>query len=55
MNPMTMLHEDNLQKERKVPAENFMKTIAANVDNGKLTDEQFREFVRNTLPIVKGI
>jgi hypothetical protein len=36
----------------KVPAENFMATIAANVDNPKLTDADFREFIRNTLPIV---
>lgn len=36
-----------------VPAENFVQTLSVNVDNEKLTDEQFREFVRNTLPIVK--
>lgn len=39
--------------KRTVPAENFMATIAANVDNKKITDDQFREFIRNTLPIVK--
>jgi len=39
--------------ERTVPADNFMGTIAANVDNAKLTDAQFREFIRNTLPIVQ--
>lgn len=37
---------------RVVPAEHFMATIAANVDNDKLTDAEFREFIRNTLPIV---
>lgn len=37
----------------KVPAENFMATIAANVDNKRLTDAQFREFIRDTLPIVE--
>jgi DNA-directed RNA polymerase subunit K/omega len=26
--------------------------LSVNVDNGKLTDEAFREFVRNSLPIV---
>ena len=36
-----------------VPAEHFMGTIAANVDNEKLTDADFREFIRNTLPIVQ--
>ena len=37
---------------KKVPAENFMATIAANVNNLKLSDAEFREFIRNTLPIV---
>jgi len=36
-----------------VPAKNFMATIAANVCNEKLTDKQFREFIRNTLSIVE--
>jgi hypothetical protein len=36
-----------------VPAEHFMATIHVNVDNPKLSDEAFREFIRNTLPIVK--
>lgn len=35
-----------------VAAENFMATLAANADNAKLSDADFREFVRNTLPIV---
>jgi hypothetical protein len=39
--------------EGTVPADNFVATVAANVDNGRLEDEDFREFVRNTLPIVK--
>lgn len=37
---------------RTVPAINFMATIAANVDNKKLNDKEFRQFIRNTLPIV---
>jgi len=37
----------------KVPAKNFVATIAANVCNEKLTDKQFREFIRNTLSIVE--
>lgn len=41
--------------ERK-PAETsdpkyFVDQLNANIDNDKLTDEQFRQFVRNTLPI----
>ncbi len=42
----------------KVDARNFLGTVAANVDNDKLTDEEFREFIRNSLPVVdydKGI
>lgn len=38
---------------RTVPADNFVATIAANVDNTKLDDAAFREFIRNTLPIVQ--
>lgn len=40
-------------EKRTVPAEHFMATIAANVDNTKLDDAAFREFIRNTLPIVE--
>lgn len=35
-----------------VPAKNFVETLAANVDNAKLSDAEFRQFVRNTLPVV---
>lgn len=35
-----------------VPAENFMATVAANVNNRQLSDGAFREFVRNSLPVV---
>ena len=37
---------------RVVPADSFVETLAANVDNDKLDDAAFRQFVRNTLPIV---
>jgi hypothetical protein len=37
----------------KVPALNFLGTMMANVDNEKLSDAEFREFIRNTLPIVE--
>jgi len=36
---------------RTVPASNFVGTITANVD-GKMSDADFRQFIRNTLPIV---
>lgn len=37
---------------RVVPAESFVGTLAANVDNKKMSDKNFRQLVRNTLPIV---
>ena len=39
--------------ERTVPAENFMQTLHVNVDNKKLSDADFRQFVRNSIQIVK--
>jgi hypothetical protein len=39
--------------ERVVPASNFVGTVAANVDNKKMSDADFRVFIRNTLPIVQ--
>jgi len=35
-----------------VPSEHFCRILNVNVDNEKLTDADFRQFVRNTLPIV---
>lgn len=37
----------------KIPAQNFMATIAANVNNKNIPDAAFRKFIRNTLPIVE--
>lgn len=37
-------------KPRSSPAEMFLRTLAANLDNEKLTDTDFRLFVRNSLP-----
>ena len=36
-----------------IPAKNFVATLAGNVNNPNLTDKDFRDLVRNTLPIVK--
>lgn len=36
----------------KVPPDNFCGTLAANVDNAGLSDAEFRQFVRNSLPVV---
>jgi len=32
--------------------DDFVSTIRKNVNNKKLTDKKFRQFIRNTLPIV---
>lgn len=40
---------------KTVPAKNLMCTIAANVNNPLLTDEQFREFVRNSAGIYQEV
>ena len=37
----------------KVPAVNFLGTVMDNLDNEKLSDSEFREFIRRTLPIVE--
>jgi len=39
-------------KKREVPSEHFCRILNVNVDNKKLTDAEFRQMVRNTLPIV---
>lgn len=35
-----------------VSAKSFVETLVANVDNEKLSDAEFRQFIRNTLPVV---
>lgn len=37
-----------------VPPLNFLETVKANVDNDKLSDAEFREFIRNSLPCVNS-
>lgn len=37
---------------RTVSAENFMATLDANIENDRLSDASFREFVRNSVPVV---
>jgi hypothetical protein len=41
-----------LRTKRTVPAENFCATLAVNIDNDRLSPDEFREFVVNTLDIV---
>lgn len=47
------MNDGNDQSQgRTVPATNFCQTLEVNVDNEKLSDKDFRQLVRNTLPIV---
>lgn len=39
--------------EGKIPAIYFVGTIMANVDNEKMSDANFRQFIRDTLSIVE--
>ena len=47
------IYDKSLLPVFKIPAQNFVGTLAVNVDNAKLTDKEFRDFVRKTLSIVK--
>lgn len=38
-----------------VPASNFVLTLNANLDNELMDDAAFREFVRNSLKVVKEV
>lgn len=38
-----------------LPAKSFVGTLAANIDNDKLSDKEFRQFCRNSVPNVEGI
>ena len=42
------------EKDRPVPPSNFIKTLAANVNNENMDDEGFRTFVKNSLEVVEG-
>lgn len=37
-----------------IPAKHFVQVLAANVDNENMSDEAFRELVRNTVSQVEG-
>lgn len=45
--------EDRDDESRTVDAETFCSLIEVNLDNEKLDDKAFRDFIRNTLPIIK--
>ena len=44
-----------LFEKPSVPSSNLILTIEANVDNEKLSDEEFREFVRKSLTICEEV
>lgn len=50
---MKLTGEKMSQNERTVPAESFVGILAANIDNRKMTDAEFRKFIRKTITIVK--
>jgi hypothetical protein len=37
----------------KITESHFVELMRINVDNEKLTDEQFRQMIRNTLPVIE--
>lgn len=45
--------KDNSLHESKMDAKNFLKSLQANVNNIQLTDNEFREYVKNSLQIVE--
>lgn len=51
-NGWKVIYPEDTIPEPVIPSENFVQTIAANIDNQKVSDSEFREFIRNTLPIV---
>ena len=44
--------EEKLVNKSLIDSDHFLKTVEVNINNDKLTDVDFRNFVRNTLPIV---
>lgn len=42
-----------ISPNNKVPAVNFLNTVLVNLDNEKMSDADFRDFIRNTMPIVE--
>ena len=38
----------------RISAKSFIQVLAMNVENDKMSDEAFREMIKNTLPAVEG-
>ena len=45
--------KDNSLPRSKMDAKSFLKSLQANVNNVQLSDSEFREYVKNSLPIVE--
>ncbi len=45
----------NAQQEAQERALNFLQTVSANLDNVKLDDTEFREFMRNSMRGMPGV
>lgn len=48
-----MKNKEKVPNNWTIPAKNFVGTMLANLDNDKLSDSEFRDFIRNTMPIVE--
>ena len=53
--PSKELREREAEDAARFRALNFLRTVAANLDNPKLTDQQFREFMRNSIEGMDGV
>jgi hypothetical protein len=51
-NGWSVVYPEGQEPEPDVPAENFVQTLNANIDNDKVSDTELRDFIRDTLPIV---
>jgi hypothetical protein len=45
--------EKPMSEKQTIEAESFLDTLEDNIENEKLSDAEFREFVRNTMPAVQ--
>ena len=52
---MTHLKNKAEELEAQRRALNFLQTVAANLDNGKLDDRAFRDFMRNSMEGMPGV
>ena len=48
-----VLEIERRERDRYYPSACLVRTIMANVDNAKLTDAEFREFIRNSLTVIE--